>query len=335
MPLGVDPVSMPIFVVGCGRSGTTLLRLMLNRHPQIACFGESAAFFRYGKYGRLDNQSELHRFIQDWQVACERESPHPDMMATGGMRERLRTSGSYVEATSVVMNEFARLENKRLWGEKTPAHVHRIPAIRAAFPKARIIHITRDPRPVVSSSILTLGDGRMSPRNVYNSAKYWVRCEEAIERAHGVMPAQIHRVRYEELVREPEAVLRAICDFLGVPFAPGMLQTGESAIAYAPRASGGGGVAAHHTGLLEDVNTRTLERWRDELHPAVVGVIEHAAGKWMRRRGYAFAPHDRSQRPSAPQRLLLEAHWLIFELRRKVYVTLQGLAWRLGPTADV
>lgn len=335
MPLGVDPASTPIFVVGCGRSGTTLLRLMLNRHPEIAFFGESAAFFRYGKYGRLDNQSELHRFIQDWQLACEQESPHPDMMATGGLRERLRASGSYVEAVSIVMDQFARLENKRLWGEKTPAHVHRIPAIRTAYPKARIIHITRDPRPVVSSSISTLGDGRMSPRNVYNSAKYWVRCEEAVEHAQGAAPGQIHRVRYEDLVQEPEVVLRTICGFLGVPFVSGMLKTGESAIAYAPRDSAGGGVAAHHTGLLKDVNTRTLERWKDELDPALVGVIEHAAGEWMRRRGYAFAPRGRSHRPPALQRLLLQARWLGFELRRKVYVTLQGLAWRLGPTTDV
>lgn len=335
MPLGVDDVSRPIFVVGCGRSGTTLLRLMLNRHPEIAMFGESSAFFRFGKYGPLDNHSELNRFVADWQLACERESPHPQMMASPDLQAKLSLASSYVQATSMVMEEFARLEGKRIWGEKTPAHVHRIPLIRAAYPKARFIHITRDPRPVVNSSIATLGDGRFTPTNIYNSAKYWVRSEAAAESAHEATPGQVLMVKYEQLVQEPEAVVRNVCDFLGVTFVPEMLSTAETASTYAPRGTASGEVMAHHQGLLEDVNTRALDRWRSELDPQMVGAIELAAGDWLQKRGYSPAPANLRSAPSPMQAAALQLRWLLSELRRKIYVLLLGVARRLGPVSDV
>lgn len=63
----MDSVS-PVFIVGAGRSGTTLLQLALNMHPKLAVFGETQAFFRYRKYGSLKQPQYLTRFLRDWRL---------------------------------------------------------------------------------------------------------------------------------------------------------------------------------------------------------------------------------------------------------------------------
>ena len=80
MPLGWRDDMSPVFIVGAGRSGTTLVRLILNAHPDLAVIGETAAFHRVLKYGDLSRPWYLDRFRADWRDRMTTQSPYPDLV---------------------------------------------------------------------------------------------------------------------------------------------------------------------------------------------------------------------------------------------------------------
>lgn len=329
MPLGVDETIAPIFVVGCGRSGTTLLRLMLNRHSQLAIFGETQAFFWLGKYGKLSEEKSLSRLIRDWQMSCEVHSPYPQMMDSAALRKRLEAAASYAEAISKIMEEFLSLEKKARWGEKTPAHLHQIASISRAYPKAKFIHLIRDPRAVVSSAISELGDGVYNSFSVNRVARYWNRCEAAIERASAKFPGKVLKVKYEDLVEYPDKTLKLMCDFLGVAYEAEMLNTAESAKLNAPRHEGNGPVLTAHKGLLANINSSARDKWRERLDPALVGVVDHASEAWMGLRNYPQASLPREARPSLGMKIALYIDWQFSEAKRLIHRQALTTYWKL------
>jgi len=325
-PLGSDPSCAPVFIVGCGRSGTTLLRLILNRHRDLAIFGESGMFFRRRKYAYLAKPRALRRFVKDWETVISQHSPHLGLVSSEPVMAALRQSASYAEATSLVMRAFAAAEKKQVWGEKTPAHVMRLKDIFAAYPNARVIHMTRDPRATVASAITALGDNRFTAVNVYRAARYWLRCEMQIERFAAAKPDRIMRVRYEDLVAEPETVVRDLCRFLGVPYAPDMLDVAASARQYAPKTEAGGQIVPIHQGLLRDVNRDAVEKWRTVLSSDMQAVVERVTAALMAMRGYSVSAAP--PRLSAVRELTMRLAWLASECKRLVHRTLLRLFWR-------
>jgi hypothetical protein len=289
MPLGSDTSCAPIFIVGCGRSGTTLLRLIINRHPELAIFGETGAFFRDRKYAFLSNPRALNRFIKDWRIVVEQESPYPRLMSSGSLIKSLSRAESYAATMSLIMEEFAEAEKKSVWGEKTPSHVLQLPKLFTAYPKARVIHITRDPRAVVSSASVYLDHGNFNRANIYRTACHWVRCERAIDSFIAKSPEKIALVRYEELVTRPESIVCDLCGFLGVQYDNKMLDISSTAQRYAPKTSAGGDIMSHQLGLLRNVNADSLDKWRTALSPELIALIESATAPWFERRGYQTA----------------------------------------------
>jgi len=207
-------------------------------------------------------------------------------MESENLKNALSQVDSYVAAVSLVMEEFAGAEGKPVWGEKTPAHVSKLEKIFAAYPNARVIHITRDPRAVVSSAIKTLGNGRFDRIGIYGIARYWVRCERKIQQFIAKFPTKIVMVRYEDLVTQTEAVVRGLCGFLGVHYDDRILDIASSAERYAPKTGAGGEVLVHHRGLLRNVNTEAADSWRGALSPDMIALVESATAPWFERRGY-------------------------------------------------
>jgi hypothetical protein len=208
------------FVVGVARSGTTLLRFMLDAHSQLAIPPETGFIPTVGHLAPLDREGFLETVIgfESW----------PDFHLDAALlRERVR--GLVHFSVGEGLRAFYRLYAERLgkpgWGDKTPSYGLLATAIEALLPEARFIHIIRDGRDVaLSVRPLWFAPGP----TVEDEARHWAehvgqtrlecgRCRHAIE------------VRYEDLVTAPEPALRRLCAFLDLPFEPGMLSWHEKA----------------------------------------------------------------------------------------------------------
>jgi hypothetical protein len=197
---GSHSCSGPVFVVGSMRSGSTMLRLILDSHPDIAIGGETGFMgavlatkqipswnFGKGWYERLGwTESELDERLRDFY---------------GGLFER-----------------HARSQGKPRWGEKTPFHTAHMPEMARLFPDARIIGIVRHPGAVAAS---------LRKRFHYTFAEaldYWSATNVEMVRAGAELGDRFAACRYEDLVVEEEAVLREVLAHLGAPWSEDVLE---------------------------------------------------------------------------------------------------------------
>ncbi|HEX9774595.1 MAG TPA: sulfotransferase [Actinomycetota bacterium] len=211
------------FIVGCHRSGTTLLRLMLSAHPAIAIPEEShfIPWFlsRRRRYERPAGFSR-ERFITDL-------LSHPRFRAWDLPGQLVRRALGdetdaldLIDALRLTYAAYAGHHGKEVAGDKTPPYVTMIQALAATFPGARFIHPIRDGRNVT----LSLLDMPWGPRTVATAAVFWNERVRAGRTAGETLgPERYLEYRHEDLIADPEATLRRICAFIDRPFDPAML----------------------------------------------------------------------------------------------------------------
>jgi hypothetical protein len=214
-----------VFVVGCGRSGTTLLRLMLDAHPDLAIPPESHFLSRFGRaldrYEVPGGGADRERLAADvlrtrtfaaWGV------PEGDVLA----RVRaLSEPASFADVIDAVYTAYAEPRGASRWGDKTPRYVLDIPLFDRLFPGSRFVHIVRDGRDVAMS----LRSVRFGPNDPMSAAGFWARRVRAGRRDGGALGGgRYHEVRYEALVADPDRELRAICDTIDLPWDAAMLE---------------------------------------------------------------------------------------------------------------
>jgi Sulfotransferase family len=188
-------VAAPTFILCTLRSGSTLLRVLLNSHSQIHA------------------PQELHlRYVG---VKLKRRWGARAMQGLGLDAKELE----YLLWDRILHRELAASGKERLVC-KTPNDVFIADRIAECWPDARFIFLLRHPAAIVRSR-KSLGPGVDAEKNVELIRRY---CE-ALESARQSHPG--HTVRYEELTTDPEAVVRGICEFLGVPWEPEMLEYGR------------------------------------------------------------------------------------------------------------
>jgi protein-tyrosine sulfotransferase len=195
-----------VVVGGAPRSGTTLLRTLLGRHPMIASGPETTVFLR-----RISSPEDIGQRL-GW---------NPALIATWQ-----RESWSQVEFIERFQRAILEQSGKAIWVEKTPRNAGRFRFVRRHFPYAKLVHIVRDGRDVVCSLRRTpFAKLDHAPAESVVAAQ---RC--AVQWRAGVRAALRFRrdpgyyeLRYEDLVRDPETTLRALIDFLGLPWSDGVL----------------------------------------------------------------------------------------------------------------
>ena len=277
------PDDAPFFVVGTDRSGTTLLRLMLNEHPRLHIPRESwfvSDLMDVLPAGRPLSDAELrfacdviarHWRWRDWEIADARlraavcAPPRADL---AGVVDRVFHLG-------------AGPAGKPRWGDKTPGYVEEVGRLHHLFPRARFLHIVRDGRDVCLS-LRPLG---WRGRTTVDLARYWtesVQGAAAAGRALG--PERYLELRYEDLVLETEASLRAVCRFLGEDFHERMLSFHERADReIAPWEK------TLHAKLSRAPRASDVGRWRREMPRTERAVFEALAGAALEQAGYALA----------------------------------------------
>jgi hypothetical protein len=284
-----QPPSFP-FVVGAGRSGTTLLRAILDSHPSLAVAHESHFFGemlqarrRYETAGTLNTQAFLEHLSRGaW---LERHE-----LSLADLDEELarHPAANVPDAIRRVFQAYAQARGKPLYGNKTPDHVLHIEQIAAAFPEARFIHIVRDGRDVA----LSLVDKGWGPQNVGEAALYWSRHVQAGRHAGAALASGRYvEVSYETLVDSPEPTVSGLCDFLDLDMDERMLRYYERAdeiVAAAKQPTIHSGISLPPTLGLRD--------WRTTMSRSDVAVFEALAGDTLADFGYERALTEISRR---------------------------------------
>lgn len=275
------PSSGPIFIVGCPRSGTTLLRTIIASHSRMIVSPESH-FFNYWlkEYGHLNLQeeSEFQRFWQDFSTS--QRFAYFDLDAAAFLAKlRRQDEISFRSVFALLMAEYAALKQKPRWGEKTPAHYDYLETIFDWFPNAKILWLIRDPRAVVASLLKV----EWSSKYTFNNAYYWLSSAKLYLEQWSADP-RVMRINYEALVTDPEANIEALCQFLGEELEPGMLsQRSEKNV---PNPHQGGWAKAHLQQVMQPIGQQSVEKWRSQLSKTQVAIVEHITRDAMVGHGY-------------------------------------------------
>lgn len=212
------------FVVGVPRSGTTLLRLMLDAHPGLALPPETGFLLplvRAEAPVAPKSPAELLAAVAGYHTWSDFGLSAGDY---GRELDRLEPF-DLAEGVRIFYRLYAAKLGKPGWGDKTPAYGPHLEALHRLLPEARFVHIYRDGRDVA----LSLREVWFAPsRDPAGLGRFWAERLEEIRRAGRRVPRYLE-VRYEDLVREPEATLRTVCRFLDLPFHHAVLGHAESA----------------------------------------------------------------------------------------------------------
>lgn len=273
-----------IFIGGCSRSGTTLLGAILGAHSQCVCPPES--HFKTGvlrscrtEDGGIDLQAAL-RFIRiHWRFKLWGLDIDPAQAP----------QSSYVDLLEWMVKQYAQARglDGRIWVDHTPENINYAPALLELFPRARIVHIVRDGR-AVANSILPLDWG---PNTVVRAAHWWqAMVREGLELEEQLPTDQIVRLRYEDLVREPEETARWLCGELGLAYESRMLQ----ADGFQPP----GYTASQHTLIGRRPDPQRAVRWKMALAPRQIEIFEALASELLDQLGYSLLYGSRARPPS-------------------------------------
>lgn len=205
----------PIIIGGCGRSGTTLLRVMLDSHSNIACGPESELLL----YDNLPPAEDDY-----WKVL----SLKFEMKLNQVLNLRAQNSSSRKFADAF-FSEYCRQKNKTIWAEKTPRNIKRAQFIWNLFPKGRIIHVIRDGRDVISSLMThpryKVVGNKLEPTGIHRDIEPCIQ-RWIIDVSDGLMlrgDKRYYEIRYEDLISNTEKTLQNLCAFLEIKFDPIML----------------------------------------------------------------------------------------------------------------
>lgn len=221
---------MAIFMIGTQRSGSNLLRLMLNQLPEITAPHPPHILQRMtplmSAYGDLQNDNHFQSLVEDvcrlvelnpvpWQgVEFDRDN----------IAQRAR-SRSLMGVFEAIYDQAARARGAANWCCKSLANIKFLPAIEAHFRNARYIYLYRDGRDVAVSFRKAI----VGEKHYYHIARDWAQTQRlALTMEAHIGPDRFFRVKYEDMVEEPEATMMRLCEFLDTEYRPDMLNFHET-----------------------------------------------------------------------------------------------------------
>lgn len=309
----------PIFIVGCPRSGTSLLRDLLRSHSHLTFPSESHFIPPFYKgYGDPKGEVEAMklsarilnlRYVQRWGLSLK-----PNIFA----QDR-----TFREIISRIYGEWALKMNKTRWGDKTPHYVTSVPTLVELFPACKIIHIYRDGRDVALSWLRT----KFEPQNIFDAALRWKYYVNAGLRDGARLPPETYReIRYEALISQPEDVMKSVCKFIGEPFEKAVLERDllklQGPVPLLPQQK-------NPLARNPQIVRTNLEKWKTEMSSSDRILFESLAGDLLNTLGYETKGVTR--RVSKAEKILWRTHqriwWALDRLSRR------GHRWSLIRTA--
>ena len=309
-------MTQPLILLGVSRSGTTLLRVILDRSRGIAIPDES--FFvplLARRHGRtidaerfLDDVARIPT-IRDWGVHVE------------GVAARVRSGMRTGEAIAAIFETYAAAAGKPRWGDKTPMYMRHLELLHDLFPDAQYVHLIRDGRDA-ALSFLQMPEGTFTrtwahPTTPEQFACLW-RKEVGDARSFGrrVGASRYHEVRYESLVAAPEETVRGICAFAAIAFESAMLDY-TSAVDVS---------AKPHQQRLLTPPTTGVRSWREDMSADDVAAFESVAGDLLSELDYEVASGSSGGARPALERAWYDARLIAWNAAASVIQ--RSLLWR-------
>jgi hypothetical protein len=297
-----------IFIVGVSRSGTTLMRRILDKHSRVGIATENHYlghllpwegarhyFRRLGDLrddanvralvelvysGELQRRSRLRELSPYWRWLTSRV-PRADLEAY-----LLASDRSEQGVFAALLRIYADRRDKAVMGEKTPAHLAYVETLLDWFPRGRVVHCLRDPRAIYVSELRRRAEHavgfpyrqlaavpRLMERFVLLEVAWaWARAVHRHRTLRRRFPRRYRLVRFEDLVAAPEATLGELCDFLGLAFEPRLLEQKVTSRGALVGAAGFDAAAA--------------DRWREHIDPAAKAALQQLLGRRLAEMGY-------------------------------------------------
>ena len=294
------PNRAPVFVVGCPRSGTSLLASVLESRFEFAVPIEThfVPFFSdwlwlWGNLEQPRNRALLLKAIYDFldlltpRMVRERDpvkvKAHSLLCTRPRFDEIVEETNSFAEIVKRLFSDFAQTQNKHHWADKS-AFSHPVPieGIVAHFPDAKVIHVVRDARDVV----LSWTNSWIAPANLETAARLWARHVRTKRQWGDKNPERYLEIRFEDLLLDTDGQIDRIGAFLNVTPAQGSDRRSDLALMMSE--------ADTHRKLAGELDSSSVGQWRSKLPRADIEAIEALAGAELEALGYNPGPSNRS-----------------------------------------
>ncbi|NET82464.1 MAG: sulfotransferase [Moorea sp. SIO1F2] len=276
----------PFFIVGCPRSGTTLLQVLMDAHPDICIPPESHIFPRFSEsfddYGDLSQNYNLKLFVKD--------ILNDEPIKLWGLKISVPAFCSKLQERSVkgvisrLFELYAEREGKSKWGDKTPQHAMYLKQIKALFPQSRIIHIIRDGRDVAESLSRVL----IGPKSIYGIAHRWKKYILSFQEFKKTINShEFLEVHYENLVKNPKKELSKIFKFLGEDYSEDDSEVVQD-IPETVRKHHYLKAATLHDSLNKSISSQKIGVFKSKFKTREIEIFESIAGEALTGYGYSL-----------------------------------------------
>jgi len=309
------PGPRTLFVIGCPRSGTTWMQLLLSQNTRVATAPETQIFSYY-----------LDRFRRQWR---EEHEGHASEHQGGAGLSRLLTPEDFrnlcrTVASSVLDRILERNPDAAVIVEKSPRHALLADWIEELFPEACFLHVVRDPRDVAASMFAAGASwAQWAPRGAVQAGRLW---KDHIEGARRVRNGggRYREIRYESLRADPAGELGGVLEWLDLPAVAADIEAAVEACKLSRLQTAADGDRLPLPGRESPrgfFRRGDVGGWRDELTPSSIRVLEEICGDLMAGLGY-----ERTTASSRGARTRIRAHDFIQRVRG-------GVDWRLDRLA--
>lgn len=275
----------PLFIIGTERSGTNLLRLILNSHPNIAIPHPPHIIKNFFKleplYGDLSRDANFKRLIWDvvkmvelhpypWEIKIDRDRIFREV------RER-----NLINVFFAIYDQYLESTHKKRWGCKSTFMIYHVALIRQYYHRAQLLYMVRDGRDVAASAKKSI----FNHYSVYYTAQLWKKEQQlGIYWLHKLSKDDIFLIKYEELLGNPEGILRALCAFLNEPYQENMLNFFDT-----PEAQKGCSLSAAWKNTANPIIKDNFGKFKTELRPREIDLFEAIAAQELDYFSYELA----------------------------------------------
>lgn len=294
-----------------------MLRLILHSHSRIAIPPQTKFIKKLYKrrflVGNLCNEKRRRRLVKWFQAHNNRSTKLGDLgfskAEIGELLEKVNPSlGAYFAA---VFRGYSNKQGKHRWGDKRPYYIKYLRQMFKLFPDAQFIHIVRDGRDCMAS----LKKMPWWHGDSIDSALNWREAIRQGQQAQNWLPdGQYFALRYEDLIADPENMVRQLCVFLEEDFEESMLDFQNTSKIAVPEYK-----MRWHSATREKINTKSLQRWRTDLDSDELSAMQFMAGSELVSQGYELAAIPK---PGPGQYLKLKYRSFRYELNRIMVIAI-------------